>query len=88
MQIKKNFLIRKRYFSNVDTSHIKRIAVIGAGQMGGGIALVVAQIAKKEVVVIDVNDSVLKNCQKFLESLLKKMLIPNPCLPIYTNKRQ
>jgi len=40
--------------------------------MGGGIALVVAQIAKKEVVVIDVNDSVLKNCQKFLESLLKK----------------
>jgi len=56
---------------------IKKIGVIGAGQMGTGIAKVAAQIAKKEVILMDVDSKKLSESIKFIDGLLKKDLAKN-----------
>lgn len=50
-----------------DTAHsVKKIGIIGAGQMGIGIALVAAQTAQIPVLVLDSNENQLAKQMKFL----------------------
>lgn len=46
--------------------NIRRVAVVGAGQMGGGIALTVAAVAKLPVVMFDANPDQLTRQRSFL----------------------
>lgn len=48
------------------TRHIKKIAVIGAGQMGGGIAQIAAAIAKLPVVLFDKSNEQLAKQKDFI----------------------
>eukprot|EP01122_Echinamoeba_exundans_P009636 TRINITY_DN3452_c0_g1_i1.p1 TRINITY_DN3452_c0_g1~~TRINITY_DN3452_c0_g1_i1.p1 ORF type:complete len:318 (+),score=86.36 TRINITY_DN3452_c0_g1_i1:60-1013(+) len=51
---------------------INTVGVIGAGQMGGGIAQVAAQIAKKNVILMDSNADQASKAVKFIDTLMKK----------------
>jgi len=50
---------------------VKKVAVIGAGQMGGGIAQIAAQ-AGVEAVVFDTIDASIENCRKTREKLFTR----------------
>lgn len=65
----------KRSFSSVEK--IKQVGVIGAGQMGTGIALVLARYAQKNVKVVDLSEDQLSKSRKFSESLLDKDIAKN-----------
>ena len=52
---------------------VKTIGVLGAGQMGYGIAQVAAVAAKRDVVVVDRSDEQLKRGAKLMGSLLSKV---------------
>lgn len=47
-------------------SAIRKIAVIGAGQMGGGIAQTAAAIARLPVILFDANPQQLNRQKKFI----------------------
>jgi len=51
---------------------IATVGVIGAGQMGGGIAQVAAQVAKLNVILVDVDEVKLGKTISFMNSLLEK----------------
>jgi len=51
---------------------VQLLGVIGAGQMGIGIAQVAAQVAKVPVVVMDANSAQLQKQLKFMDSVLEK----------------
>ncbi|KAK9478328.1 3-hydroxyacyl-CoA dehydrogenase [Lipomyces japonicus] len=51
---------------------VQKLAVIGAGQMGAGIALVAASDAKVPVLLVDLHEAVLHKALKFLDLLLEK----------------
>ncbi|CAI2370224.1 unnamed protein product [Moneuplotes crassus] len=51
---------------------IKKIGVVGAGQMGTGIAIVGAKVAGLEVKCVDLNESALENSNKFVKNWLEK----------------
>ncbi|KAG0005560.1 hypothetical protein BGZ65_010796 [Modicella reniformis] len=51
---------------------VKRVGVLGAGQMGLGIALVAANVSKLPVVLFDSNENQLSKGVKFMDSLLQK----------------
>ncbi|GAO46285.1 hypothetical protein G7K_0518-t1 [Saitoella complicata NRRL Y-17804] len=51
---------------------LKHIGVIGAGQMGLGIALVAARVAKIPVSLVDSNQASIDKSMKFMEKLLQK----------------
>lgn len=51
---------------------VNTVGVIGAGQMGGGIAQVAAQIAKKNVILMDVSKEQSDRAVNFIGSLMKK----------------
>ena len=53
-------------------SAIKRVGVIGAGQMGQGIGVVAAVHAKKQVLMVDLNADVLARSSAFIRTLLEK----------------
>ncbi|KAI8929604.1 3-hydroxyacyl-CoA dehydrogenase [Entophlyctis helioformis] len=53
-------------------SDIKTIGVIGAGQMGIGIAHVAAHVAKTQVIVLDSNQQQVEKGLKFIDLLLQK----------------
>ena len=55
-----------------DISHIKQIGIIGAGQMGTGIAYVSAVTGKYNVTILDNNQIQLNKSIEFIKSLLKK----------------
>ena len=59
-----------RTFFNFAT--VKSFGVIGAGQMGTGIAIVANKVAKLPVVLYDSNPISLRKSQDFVESWLKK----------------
>ncbi|EGG22814.1 3-hydroxybutyryl-CoA dehydrogenase [Cavenderia fasciculata] len=59
-----------RFYST--SSYIKNVGVIGAGQMGSGIAQVLSQVAKRNVIVVDQNQDMLDKSQKLIGSLLTK----------------
>ncbi|KAL0477041.1 3-hydroxybutyryl-CoA dehydrogenase [Acrasis kona] len=60
-----------RHYSTTNNP-IQTVGVIGAGQMGNGIALVAAMNAKKNVVLVDSNQKSLDNAMKFIDKLLVK----------------
>ncbi|ORX75885.1 hypothetical protein K493DRAFT_256700 [Basidiobolus meristosporus CBS 931.73] len=51
---------------------ISRVGVLGAGQMGAGIGLVAARMAKVPVTFVDANPVQLEKSSKFLQALLDK----------------
>ena len=53
----------RRYFS---TSAVKRVGVLGAGQMGTGIGIVAARVANLEVVFVDPTKDSLKKSESFV----------------------
>jgi 3-hydroxybutyryl-CoA dehydrogenase len=53
-------------------STIKSLGIIGAGQMGTGIAIVASTVAKLPVVLYDSNDISLKNSEKYIGSWFDK----------------
>jgi len=61
----------KRNFSS-SLKNIKKVGVLGSGQMGTGIALVLGRHAKLDVKVIDVNENSLSQSRRFTEQLLDK----------------
>ncbi|KAK9466560.1 3-hydroxyacyl-CoA dehydrogenase [Lipomyces arxii] len=66
---------RTRLFSSSVPSYestVKRIGVIGAGQMGLGIALVAATVAKLPVTLVDSNELSIDKSLKFMDKLLQK----------------
>ncbi|KAF2069976.1 hypothetical protein CYY_008702 [Polysphondylium violaceum] len=60
----------QRYYST--TQHIQTVGVIGGGQMGSGIAQVLSQAAKKNVIVVDLNKQVLEKSLAGITSILDK----------------
>jgi len=64
-----------RHFSNthvLDTVEVKKLGVVGAGQMGLGIALVAAQRAQVPVTLVDNSQAALDKGLNFAEKLLEK----------------
>ena len=51
---------------------IKKVGVVGSGQMGTGIALVLARHAKVDVKVVDIDEVKLASSRRFTEQLLLK----------------
>ncbi|KAF9577678.1 hypothetical protein BGW38_006962 [Lunasporangiospora selenospora] len=63
----------KSFHSSAANLHgVKRVGVLGAGQMGLGIALVAANVSKLPVLLMDTSDVQLNKGMKFMDSLLKK----------------
>lgn len=69
--LSRNIVRHARAFSS---SSIERVAVVGGGQMGTGIAYVAALNAKLNVTVFDVSEKQLAGCQKYFASQLEKDL--------------
>ncbi|KAL1841713.1 hypothetical protein VTJ49DRAFT_6687 [Mycothermus thermophilus] len=66
---------RVRYFSSTAArpiAEVKRLGVLGAGQMGLGIALVAAQKAQVPVTLVDASEAALDKGIAFAEKLLAK----------------
>lgn len=53
-------------------STVKSFGVIGAGQMGTGIAIVAGTVAKIPVVIYDSNDIALKKSEEFVKNWFDK----------------
>ncbi|KAF9103232.1 hypothetical protein BGX29_003650 [Mortierella sp. GBA35] len=63
----------KSFHSSSSALHgVKHVGVLGAGQMGLGIALVAANVSKLPVLLLDSNETQLNKGLKFMDSLLKK----------------
>jgi len=71
-------MLSKRFFSSsiarqLNIADVKRLSVVGSGQMGTGIAIVAASKANLEkVTLLDANDAALKKSRIFVESWLNK----------------
>jgi len=61
-----------RSFSSATPSNIKQVGVLGAGQMGTGIAIVMNRNAGTKVKIVDKNEKQLSDSRKFTESLFDK----------------
>jgi len=59
-------------YSTAPRTNIKKIGVIGSGQMGIGISQVASQIAKMNVIVVDTQKAVLDKNINFMDSILAK----------------
>ena len=68
---KRLFTTGKRWSSNL--SSIKTVGVIGAGQMGSGIAQVTAQTAELKVIIYDPNQKQIEKSLKGMEGSLTKI---------------
>jgi len=53
-------------------SSIKTVGILGAGQMGNGIAKVLSATAKLDVLLVDRDNAILDKSTKFIDGLLKK----------------
>jgi len=65
-----NKIASRSFSSSLDS--IKTVGVIGAGQMGTGIAIVANNVTKKNVKIIDTSEDSLARSQKFLEKWADK----------------
>jgi 3-hydroxybutyryl-CoA dehydrogenase len=59
-------------YSTAPRTNIKKIGVIGSGQMGIGISQVASQIAKINVVIVDTQKTILDKNINFMDSILAK----------------
>jgi 3-hydroxybutyryl-CoA dehydrogenase len=66
-----NYTERAGVRAMADVSNVKKIAVLGAGQMGGGIAQVAAQ-SGLDVVVFDMADDAIDKCKALRAKLLAR----------------
>jgi 3-hydroxyisobutyrate dehydrogenase-like beta-hydroxyacid dehydrogenase len=57
---------------------IETIGVLGAGQMGGGIAQVAAQISKKKVLLVDLNQAAVDRALSFMGASLEPTFFDSP----------
>ncbi|KAG0093109.1 hypothetical protein BGZ93_003165 [Podila epicladia] len=64
--------VKSFHSSSANLHGVKRVGVLGAGQMGLGIALVAANVSKLPVLLLDSNETQLNKGLKFMDSLLKK----------------
>ncbi|KAJ3158004.1 hypothetical protein HDU89_000386 [Geranomyces variabilis] len=65
--------LRSMSAASSDASHgVKRVGVVGAGQMGVGISLVAAHVSKLPVLLLDANKAQVERGIKFVDLLLKK----------------
>ncbi|KAF0434215.1 3-hydroxyacyl-CoA dehydrogenase [Gigaspora margarita] len=62
----------KSYFHSSAVTQIKQLGVVGAGQMGIGIALVGAKVAQLPVKIFDSNPEQIKKGLKFMDELIVK----------------
>ena len=62
--------IIQRQFASA--SGVKRVGVLGAGQMGTGIGIVCSKVANYEVVFVDPNSAGLKKSESFVQNWCKK----------------
>ena len=60
-------------FSKIVKCNISRVAIVGGGQMGSGIAQVAASVGQS-VTIVDVNSDVLKNSEKTISKSLSRVL--------------
>ncbi|MCJ1484340.1 hypothetical protein MMC06_004509 [Schaereria dolodes] len=70
----------RRYFSashQLSAAEVKRLGVVGAGQMGLGIALVAAQKAQIPVTLVDSSQASIDKALIFADKLLEKDIIKN-----------
>ncbi|RKP11300.1 hypothetical protein BJ684DRAFT_22147, partial [Piptocephalis cylindrospora] len=61
-----------RTYSASPLAPIRQVGVLGAGQMGVGIALVAARYAKLPVTLVDVSEKQLEKGMAFMDKLLAK----------------
>ncbi|OZJ05446.1 hypothetical protein BZG36_01630 [Bifiguratus adelaidae] len=59
------------------STQVQRLGVVGAGQMGLGIALVAAKVAKLPVILMDTKQEQIDKGLKFMEKLLEKDVAKN-----------
>ncbi|KAL7276733.1 hypothetical protein RUND412_000270 [Rhizina undulata] len=64
-----------------EAHNVKKLGVIGAGQMGLGIALVAAQVAQVPVTLVDTSQESLERALKFMETLLDKSVTKKRLTP-------
>ncbi|KRX11076.1 6-phosphogluconate dehydrogenase, C-terminal-like [Pseudocohnilembus persalinus] len=67
-------LIKKQFSTLQSVNDIKQIGVVGAGQMGTGIAIVAANVAGLNVKVVDASEDQLSKSRKFTESWIEKAI--------------
>jgi 3-hydroxybutyryl-CoA dehydrogenase len=65
---------RRSYTTVAARTKIDTVGVLGAGQMGGGIAQVAAQISKKKVILVDLNQKAVDKALAFMDSNMKKQV--------------
>ncbi|EON97528.1 putative 3-hydroxybutyryl- dehydrogenase protein [Phaeoacremonium minimum UCRPA7] len=65
-------VLQLRRYSSTNATDVKKLGVIGAGQMGLGIALVAAQKAQVPVTLVDTSQGALDKGLAFAEKLLAK----------------
>jgi 3-hydroxybutyryl-CoA dehydrogenase len=70
-------LLQRRSVSDLKSSLPSHVGVIGAGQMGNGIALVAAMHAKTNVMIMDSNKAALINAVNFMNKLMTKYVQKN-----------
>lgn len=64
--------LSKSFSTFQSVNDIKSVGVIGAGQMGTGIAIVANRVAGLKVKIVDMSEEQLSNSRKFTESWLDK----------------
>ena len=64
--------VRGRSFASASVLRrdVDRAGVLGAGQMGLGIAVVIANVAKTPVTLVDAHEAALKKGESFMNKLL------------------
>lgn len=68
----RHFTSSKRTLAEAQAAEVKKLGVVGAGQMGLGIALVASRMAKVPVVVVDTSQKSLDKGLAFADKLLSK----------------
>jgi 3-hydroxybutyryl-CoA dehydrogenase len=65
-----------RFFS----TSVKKFGIVGAGQMGTGIAKVASDVGKFQTIIVDVDNKRTEESKKFIVNLLNKDVQKNKVL--------
>ncbi|RPB23728.1 hypothetical protein L211DRAFT_786047 [Terfezia boudieri ATCC MYA-4762] len=72
LHVFRNAAVKSSLFSTVQANNVKRLGVVGAGQMGLGIALVASKVAQVPVTLVDSSETAIGKGRSFMESLLAR----------------